>query len=195
MSLKEPPAWPKLFLDKVWVCVCVYGMKRLNLTNVHNKRTKPIFCTNVKHKPVPAWIMAGNSRNNSGFNFSCPIQSFESFIFCHLKSCVVSFHSMSAQSPEGAAFCFLSRVLSLFFSVASTFMSIKQTSLQILELWLQATCSLVWTDVMSERLLCEALHPGWPVEISVTLLITVLFFCSCQYGTSVFWWVGYRLTH
>lgn len=97
MSLKEPPAWHKLFLNKV--CMC--GL---------DEETE---CET--HVPVSARIMAGNSQN-FGFWFefllSLAIQSSESLIFCCLN-CFVSCHSVSAKSLKGAALYFY--LDSLFF--------------------------------------------------------------------------------
>lgn len=47
MSLKEPSAWPKLFLDEV--CLCGVWMMRLNLTNILNQCFVPMWntCTSV----------------------------------------------------------------------------------------------------------------------------------------------------
>ncbi len=65
------------------------------------------------HVPVSAWIMAGNSRNHSGFNFLCPWPSNHLKV-SYLDVCfVVSCHSVSANSLKGAAVCFF--LDSLFF--------------------------------------------------------------------------------
>lgn len=120
--------------------------------------------------------MAGNSRSHSGFNFLCP------WLSNHLKASyfavcfVVSCHSVSAKSLKEAEFCFYFDSLFFFFSPQALLQLYLrcQTTITTVSWGLTGSSfSSCVRDVLSQRLLCAALKSGWPVEISISLLIII----------------------